>query len=230
MSTSMANEEAIIKERLAINEASYKRLLRLAGQPKDESWLQNTLEELGRFGDLVTKLQLQLNSGIHEIETYQEQAIANGAQLMELRNRSVELNDKLSAAQKSRNQRAECNQLVDSMLKAKKVDIGTGAPIVALLSNSRSDEKNACLALEEEIAELERQRDVYNGLWRDRKDKFSDLKQQFESFKEQVMQAGRIVDDNLEDEVSDSENVSARQETPDNRSVEAVDMPMEDAD
>lgn len=229
MSVSTANEEAIIKERLAINEASYKRLIRLAGQPKDQSWLESTLEELSRFGDLVTKLQLQLNTGIHEIETYQEQAIANGSQLEELKDRSVELNDKLSAAQKSRNQRAECNQLVDSMLKAKKVDVGTGAPIVALLNNSRSDEKAACLVLEEEIAELERQKDAYNGLWRERKDKFRDLKQHFESFKDQIMQTGRIGDEDQEDGLSDADNGSTRQQTP-AEPAEPADTPMEDAD
>ncbi|ANB15057.1 hypothetical protein AWJ20_2677 [Sugiyamaella lignohabitans] len=214
----MDAEEAIIRERITTSEANYKRLLKICMAMVSEktpsletvaSSSQALNIELDSYEMMLNQLQLQLNMNEKEIHKYEEQKNEGNATILELTQKSVELQDKLANAQVIRAQKEECSAMVDEMVKPKKVMLDEGdrkVPIIALLNSSRAEDQKLNESLSEEINELEVQKAKYQAVWDSRRAQFDQFSNSVDEFAESFLKRVRAG--------ADRDGDSSREATP----------------
>jgi hypothetical protein len=204
--TTVMDEETIIKERVLKSEIAFKRLQRLCevltnGIPEKGTLptIRTQLEaEFESFDTRLTKMKLEVQMSRREIQRYQEQKDQSIADIERLNLKSQELQDRLAQVQFIRSQKEECNTMVEEMTKAKRVmvpdPLGSGqmVPIIGLLNASRAEDTKLNESLREEIASLEYQRDSLQAQWNSKKQQVVGLMEFVERFNEDIIKKEEV--------------------------------------
>jgi hypothetical protein len=213
------DEDTIIKERVVTSEVIYKRLLRIcqtltsipeASHEDIASARQSVVVEIANYESMLTRLQLQLNMNVEEINHYEKEKVQNAQQIERLQEKTVQLEQEYEVAQKSRREKEVYNKIIDFMMKPKTVVLEQpenesgksdgGVSIIAQLNNSRQEEVQAIESLREEIQELEAQKEVLLAQWNRRKEGFQEMIESIENFRREVVEIERTSEREEEDE------------------------------
>lgn len=209
------DEESIIRDRVIISEASYKRLARvcqnICGDPGKYHGKEAVIDaEFDVFEAMISKLQLQAQMNGQETAEYNRQEKEIDDQFDALMATTAELEQTLAEVQRVRAQKEEYSEFVDAMVRPKKTFVededGKSVPIIAQLNASRAEDSSHNQSLQEEIGDLQRQRDNYVEAWSERRRRFDEVVDKIRDYKTWVLtQGGHEESEGSEDEENDEE-------------------------
>uniref|UniRef100_A0A060T520 ARAD1C02486p n=1 Tax=Blastobotrys adeninivorans TaxID=409370 RepID=A0A060T520_BLAAD len=204
------DEESIIRDRVIISEASYKRLARvcqnICGDPGKYHGKEAVIDaEFDVFEAMISKLQLQAQMNGQETAEYNRQEQEIDKQFDALMATTAELEQTLAEVQRVRAQKEEYSEFVDAMIRPKKTFVededGKSVPIIPQLNASRAEDSSHNQSLQEEIGDLQRQRDNYVEAWSERRRRFDEVVDKIRDYKTWVLtQGGHEESEGSEDE------------------------------
>lgn len=189
-------EEKVIEERVGITEVNYRRIYKacLALCGNEDAGAADRLDaEFSAYEQLLEKFQLEINMNQREINHYEAEKTAHEEHMQELMDQTDELKVKVTEASKIRKQKEECNELVQAMVKTKRVtttdDEGNEIQIVAQLNSSREEDEELISTLETEIEDLRQLKEQYLMQWQERRQGFEEMMQAIEAYRTSVLGA-----------------------------------------
>lgn len=209
MVLSTEDQDAIIKKRLEVDERPLKRLTKCVlqatrGAPAET--LAETDQALGlafeTYNLTLRRLNLLLQENSKEVNRYHTEAQSVTQTHLEAVQEVESLKAKLLCEQEAQSNRASYDVIARS--------IQSTAP------KTRKTLRQNISKLEEEVAELEREKANYNAVWQTRKSGFSDIMAQLSKLQEEI--SGEKADAELRDAAdSDDEEGAIRNtgESPD---------------